>query len=196
MTASGGEAFSLSALLRSKSIDTKHIDIIDDNARRPSQELIVQLSLECSFSSIETVDEDENICSKHDDPFMASTTFDLPSRELDVIGHDRGGLKETKKGQSFLKCGPTSTSSLSAVKMVPQVGIRPQRRLSQPERELVASLIDETIELTDCGLNFPRTVASTTKIQSSVSEVFLLDEDNLQNRHARSNMTEAQNVCR
>jgi hypothetical protein len=53
MTVSIG-MFSLSALLTSKSIDTTQIDLIDDNAKLPSKELLVQVGLlEHSISSFQ-----------------------------------------------------------------------------------------------------------------------------------------------
>jgi hypothetical protein len=117
------ETFSLSALLRSKSIDIKQIDLIDDNARLPSEELIGRVGLEYSISSIVTVDEDESICSMND-PFTASTEFDLPACDLDVAGDARWG--ETKKEQESVGCGPTSRS-------VPSVSRRVSGRGSPPK---------------------------------------------------------------
>ena len=64
------ETFSLSDLLKSKlSGDSAQIDLIDDNARLPSKELLVRVGLQDSISSIATVDEDESVYSKRD-PFM------------------------------------------------------------------------------------------------------------------------------
>ena len=162
------ENFSLSALLRSKSIDVKQIDLIDDNARLPSEELIVRVGLECSISSMATIDEDESIYSMND-PFTASTEFDLSICDLDVAGDARWG-ETTKKEeeQESLGCGP----SRSAIKMVAQVRQTPQHLQQslldlpstpigpiKPARKHAVSRsnIDETIELllttTKSGLN-------------------------------------------
>ena len=84
------ETFSLSALLRSKSIgDTTQVDLIDDNARLPSKELLVQLGLKDSISSIATVDEDVSIYSKHD-PLM------VQALQLGVPGSWGWSMGETK----------------------------------------------------------------------------------------------------
>jgi hypothetical protein len=169
------ETFSLSALLRSKSIDIlKQIDIIDDNARLPSNELIARVGLEYTISSI-AFDEDDSIYSTHDphDP------FDLPTCDLlDVVvagdGDRWGETKKEQEAESFLGCGGPSRS---AVKMVAQVRGRRPQRLPQslrhlptstgpikPARKLVvSSIIDETFELTKCGFNAPSTPPTTTR---------------------------------
>jgi hypothetical protein len=85
------DIFSLSALLMSKSIDTTQIDLIDDNARLPSKELLVRMGMEHSISSITTVNEDESIYSKHH-PFMEQG---LPLNVPGGRGCSRGG--ETTK---------------------------------------------------------------------------------------------------
>lgn len=126
MTVSAETDF-LSALLKSNSIDTKRLDIINDNARLPSEELIVRLGLDYHNSSFTTVSEEgESIYSMHDDcSFMASTEFDLPILKLDVlVGDARWG--ETKKEESSLGCVPIRSPT---VENVAQARRRPQRSL-------------------------------------------------------------------